>query len=222
MRTADPLRRAFGLSLAGLVVGAAVYAATAVPNHFAANDPLSAQKLNDNFAALSAAIDALVPPGTIIAYAGPINDQTPPPAGWLLCDGSPVSRGGDNTRLFQTIGTVWGSGDGATTFNLPDLRGRFLRGVDKGAGRDPDRGARTASNPGGNTGDAIGTVQDSQLGSHTHDFWAFLHVQPDDSQPNHYTQSGAFSFVIGNGTTTAAGGSETRPVNAGVHYLIKQ
>jgi microcystin-dependent protein len=221
MKRVEPLRRALWLSLGGLFVGAAVYATTMVPNSFSANDTLSAQKMNENFAALAAAIDAAVPPGTIIAWAGPINDQMPPPKGWLLCDGKPASRT-DNARLFQAIGTVWGVGDGVTTFNVPDLRGRFLRGVDGGSGRDPDRGARGASNMGGNTGDAVGTVQDQQLAAHTHDYYAFLHVQADHAFPNHYNQTGDFSFNIGTATTTPSGGGETRPINAGVHYLVKQ
>jgi microcystin-dependent protein len=220
MNRADPLRRALWLSLAGLGVAAAVYATTAVPNQFAANDTLSAQKLNDDFAALGAAIDALVPAGTIIAYGGPVGGQSAPPAGWLLCDGSAVSRG-DNARLFAAIGTVWGSGDGATTFNLPDLRGRFLRGVDSGSGRDPDRGSRTASNAGGNSGDAVGTVQGHALASHQHGFHAILTIETDRNQPNHYNETGDFSFVLTDGATAAAGGNETRPVNAGVNYLIK-
>lgn len=60
-----------------------------------------------------------------------------PPDGWLECDGAAVSRT-DRADLFAKIGTRWGEGDGATTFNLPDFRGRFLRIWDHGAGRDPN------------------------------------------------------------------------------------
>ena len=63
-----------------------------------------------------------VPAGTIISYAG----QTDPD-GWLLCDGSPVSRT-TYPDLFAAIGTLYGAGDGSTTFNLPDLTDRFLQG----------------------------------------------------------------------------------------------
>ncbi len=69
----------------------------------------------------------LVPTGAITPYAG-----TTPPAGWLLCDGSAVSRTA-YARLFAVIGTTYGAGDGSTTFNLPNLRGRFPVGQDGSA-----------------------------------------------------------------------------------------
>jgi hypothetical protein len=97
-----------------------------------------------------------------------------------------------------------------------------LRGVDQGSGRDPDRAARTASNAGGNTGDAVGTVQGHQLASHQHSYHGLITLVFDRSQPNKYNETGDFSFLLGDNTTAAAGGNETRPLNAGVHYLIKQ
>jgi microcystin-dependent protein len=75
-----------------------------------------------------------------------------------LCNGAEVSRT-TYKALFDVLGTAHGQGNGSTTFNLPDLRGRFLRGVDNGVGRDPDRGLRVAANTGGNAGDAVGSVQ---------------------------------------------------------------
>jgi hypothetical protein len=61
-------------------------------------------------------------PGMIKAYAGAVA-----PSGYLLCDGSEVGRAA-YPDLFATIGTAWGAGDGSTTFNLPDLRGKSLFG----------------------------------------------------------------------------------------------
>ena len=115
--------------------------------------------LQDDAATLLADVAALLasamPPGTIVAYAG----DTPPADGsWLLCDGSEVSRT-IYASLFAAIGTSHGDGDGSTTFNLPDYRGRFLRGVDHGSGRDPGAGSRTAMQSGGNAGDMAGSVQ---------------------------------------------------------------
>lgn len=55
------------------------------------------------------------------------------PAGWLVCDGSAVSRTAYSS-LFGAIGTTYGAGDGVTTFNLPDLRGRAVVGAGQGAG----------------------------------------------------------------------------------------
>jgi microcystin-dependent protein len=94
-----------------------------------------------------------VPAGTILPFGG-----AAAPSGWLLCDGSAVSRS-TYASLFSSISTAWGYGDNSTTFNLPDMRGRFPRGRDAGVARDPDRAGRTAANTGGNTGDNVGSVQ---------------------------------------------------------------
>ena len=68
-----------------------------------------------------------LPSGSVIDYAG-----TSAPNGWLVCDGSAVSRT-TYAALFAAIGTTWGVGDGSTTFNLPDLRNRFTRGPTPGS-----------------------------------------------------------------------------------------
>ena len=60
------------------------------------------------------------------------------PKGWLKADGSAVSRT-DYADLFDAVGTMFGEGDGSTTFNLPDLRGEFIRGLDEGRGIDGGR-----------------------------------------------------------------------------------
>lgn len=107
------------------------------------------------------AVSQLLPSGIILPFGG-----ATPPAGWLFCNGQLVNRT-TYSSLFSAIGTVHGSGDGSTTFHLPDLRGRFLRGTDimsqnavtTAAGRDPDKAGRLASNAGGNTGDNVGSVQ---------------------------------------------------------------
>lgn len=64
-----------------------------------------------------------VPIGAIIPYAG-----STAPFGTLICNGAAISRAA-YPELFEAIGTTWGAGDGSTTFNIPDLRGYFLRGV---------------------------------------------------------------------------------------------
>lgn len=65
--------------------------------------------------------------GFIAAYAG-----AEPPAGWLACDGRAVKRS-EYPELFAAIGTAYGVGDGSTTFNLPDLKGRVPLGAGKGS-----------------------------------------------------------------------------------------
>lgn len=69
-----------------------------------------------------------VPSGALIDYAG-----VTPPAGFLLCDGSAVSRA-TYAALFAAISTTWGAGDGSTTFNVPDLRGQTTIGSGTGTG----------------------------------------------------------------------------------------
>lgn len=86
--------------------------------------------------------------GMIAPFAGDT-----PPSGWLKCNGAAISRS-TYIALFNQIGTTYGSGDGSTTFNLPDLRGEFIRGWDDGRGID--------------TGRAIGSFQADELKSHNH------------------------------------------------------
>lgn len=68
-------------------------------------------------------LSALIPPGTIIHYAG-----RTVPSGWLICNGANVSRT-DYAALFAAIGTIYGAGNGSTTFGLPNMDGRFLEGT---------------------------------------------------------------------------------------------
>jgi len=75
-----------------------------------------------------------VPAGTVHAFAGSVGSI---PAGYLLCDGGAVNRS-FYCNLFDAIGTTYGVGNGSTTFNLPDLRGEFIRGLDGGRGIDTD------------------------------------------------------------------------------------
>jgi microcystin-dependent protein len=160
--------------------------------------------------ALVAAVrDALCPPGTVVAYMG-----TTAPDGWLLCNGASVSRTLYN-NLYTVIGNASGSADTAN-FNVPDLRGRFLRGWDNGIGRDPDRAARTAMAAGGNAGDAIGSIQTDAFRSHTH-----TEYRTDYGGTG--TQAGGYGWPNYTYATQsgATGGSETRPINAYVNYIIK-
>lgn len=68
-------------------------------------------------------LSAVIPPGTIIHYAG-----RTVPSGWLICNGANASRT-DYAALFAAIGTIYGTGDGVTTFGLPDMGDRFLEGA---------------------------------------------------------------------------------------------
>lgn len=76
---------------------------------------------------------SLMPAGAVLPFA-----MADAPGGWLACDGAAVSRT-TFARLFTAIGETFGAGNGTTTFNLPDLRGEFIRGVDGGRGVDAGR-----------------------------------------------------------------------------------
>ncbi len=185
--------------------------------------------LNTQVAALNAAVQALVPTGAILPWAGPPGSI---PQGFLLCDGAEVSRS-TYSRLFTSIGIAHGGGDGATTFNVPDYRGRFLRGVDMGANRDPNAAARTAPQLGassvGNTGDAVGSVQGGATALPAAPFsyadnsgWSLC------GTPSSIDCTGGGGFTGESGyradsTRDVSGGgdAETRPVNAGVHWIIR-
>lgn len=127
------------------------------------------------------------------------------PSGWLKADGSAVSRT-TYAALYSAIGVTFGSGDGATTFNLPDLRGEFIRGYHDGDSADPDYATR-----------AFGTAQASAVQSHTHNVTGYANNYPG-------TVAGyAVVDTIGSGTLTSAatGGSETRPRNVALLAIIK-
>lgn len=89
------------------------------------------------------------PTATVLDFAG-----TVAPSGWLLCDGSEVSRTIYAT-LFATISTIYGVGNGTTTFNLPDTRGRVAAGRDNMGGVAANR-----ITPGGSgiTGTSLGSA----------------------------------------------------------------
>lgn len=111
-------------------------------------------------AEIRAALDALVPAGTIVAFGG--HPEKIPP-GWLLCDGREVSSA-TYSNLFSAISTNWG-GAAPSNFRLPDLRGTFLRGV-RGARTDrvdgdSDRRLPAASDGTGNRGNSVGSYEAS-------------------------------------------------------------
>jgi len=112
------------------------------------------------------------PVGTIIAFAGSAT-----PTNHLLCDGSPVSRSTYNA-LFAVLGsgTIWGAGDGFTTFNLPDLRGRFPLGAGQGA---------TSYNGGSGTSRTLGQLSNGDPNSGATISGAETHAQSVNEMPSH-------------------------------------
>lgn len=162
----------------------------------------------------------LMPVGSVIAYAGATI-----PEGWLLCDGRYVSRT-EYADLYAALGNAWGSGNSPTTFNLPDMRGQFLRGVDDSPTQgtsysDQDRTIRQPIKSGGNSGNKVGSKQMDEYKSHTHkerpssgNIWLFAHSTGGTwGNERNGNQLGP--------QTGASGGNETRPENVYVYYIIK-
>ena len=136
--------------------------------------------------------------GMVLPFAG-----SAAPTGWLECNGAAVSRT-TYAALFSVIGTLWGIGDGSTTFNLPETRGEFIRGYDNARGIDSGR--------------ALASSQTDALKSHTHDYflWSPGGGGYGDGMSNDGTTDSRPAT-----STTSTGGSETRPRNVAMMYIIK-
>ena len=100
----------------------------------AVDEDLWGGQLNDNWDSIDTLLNQFIPIGTIQSYAGTAS----PNAKWLLCDGAAVSRTTYAT-LFALVATSYGVGDGSTTFNLPDYRGRAGVGLDNLGGSSANR-----------------------------------------------------------------------------------
>jgi hypothetical protein len=154
---------------------------------------------------------ALDPPiGTVVAFAGPVSNI---PDNWLVCDGRVLSRADSKYRLlFAAIGTSWGGRD--NTFNLPDMRGLFLRGVDKGAdgsptapARDPARDDRTTSGgEGGSVGNNVGSLQGDSMQSHKHADQG--HVHPNEVTVQHEPVARHHGEEVASGVGARVNGNE--------------
>ena len=155
-----------------------------------------------DFNTLKARLDARI--GSLFYHAA-----ATAPTNALKCNGAAVSRT-TYAALFAVIGTTYGAGDGSTTFNLPELRGEFIRSLDDGRGVDAGRG--------------IGTAQADLVKSHTHQFSTSAMFSTDDTPGNALVKR-----IVGDGTVdgqaaahgdlnaqnyiSATGGVETRPRN---------
>jgi len=162
-----------------------------------------------------------VPSGVVVPFAG-----SAAPTGWLLCYGHAVSRT-TYAALFTAVGTTFGSGDGSTTFNLPDLRGRAPFGVDNMGGTAANRITSGGSGISGTTlGGAGGaetvTLTQAQMPSHSHTYTA---AGPSDTSANGQPQGGISDFDnYSNYSTSSIGGGDAHnnmPPALVLNYIIK-
>lgn len=156
-------------------------------------------RLSDLVAAIGADIKLLsnqagtdIPPGTVSWFAGPVA-----PTGYLKCNGAAVSRT-SYSDLFSAIGTTFGGGNGSTTFNLPDLRGEFVRGWDDGRGVDSGR--------------VLGSAQAGQNASHTHSG-----TTSSDGSHTHTVGCRSMPIPSGGGTYSVGGSIEQTTSSSGSH-----
>ena len=165
-------------------------------------------------------LSGMVPSGTVLYFAG-----RTAPAGWLKANGAAISRTA-YAALFAAIGTTYGAGDGRSTFNLPDLRGEFIRGWDDGRGVD--------------TGHLFGSAQADAMRQHYHGI-GYISPNNDDGAfvVRNWTtaEQQNLQFINGNGnsairtlsassnlsTTNAIdeAAGETRPRNVALLAIIK-
>jgi microcystin-dependent protein len=148
--------------------------------------------------------------GMLVPYAGPLGSI---PSAYLNCDGAAVSRSAQ-ARLFGIIGTIWGPGDGSTTFNLPNLIGKTLVGVDTAGTTLP--GFTTEGHIGG---EASHTLTVTEMPSHNHGFTnnnpSVNNAQSGGSNPPGVAGGFATDFTGGGGAH-----NNVQP-SAAIYWLIK-
>lgn len=174
-----------------------------------------------------AILTAGTPIGTILAFAG---SASAVPEGWMVCDGRAMQVA-LFPKLYASIGLLWG-GEKDTFFNLPNLQGAFLRGVDPTGRVDKDRHARKVASPGSLQLPATAMPRKpfkvEPGGEHSHSFPGVRIVSGN-------WQSGGSSKPAGNDVARTlntsrtgehthrltGGDEETRPYNYGVHFIIR-
>ena len=165
--------------------------------------------------------------GMIMPYAG-----SSAPSGWLLLYGQAISRS-TYSSLFSAIGTTYGSGDGSSTFNVPDLRGRTIAGQDDMGGSSADR---LTNQTGGVDGDTLGgtggsethTLTEAQLAAHTHGAGSYVAQEQrggsGSGSPNSTTGQQSTTNLSVSGTSGSTGsGSAHNNVQPTLilNYIIK-
>ena len=175
---------------------------------------------NDNYTravSFSLLSSTILPVGTIITSA-----RAAAPDGFLLCNGAAISRTA-YADLFSAIGTAYGAGDGSSSFNIPDLRGEFIRGADNGRGVDGGRAlGSTQSDAIRNITGQFAGYGDRFLinefsGAFGHIGYASRRISVVGEDYNETSYNGA-NFDASRVVPTA---NENRPRNVAVNFYIK-
>ena len=167
---------------------------------------------NDAFAAIGNAIAGAVPAGNVSATA-----RASAPDGWLLCDGQAVSRTTYEV-LFTAISTTYGAGNGSTTFNVPNLKGRVPVGVDSG---------QTEFDTLGETGGAkTHTLTNAEAPSHNHSVRSQSGNYPSSNFADlGFMRSGASNYGLDNGANIGPSGGDGAHNNLqpyiALNYIVK-
>ena len=151
-----------------------------------------------------------LPTGILLPYA-----RTASPDGWLLCPGQEISRE-TYSNLFIVIGDSYGIGDGSTTFNLPDLRGRMPMGRDNMGGKSAERVAHSAADRlGGNAGEETHQLSMDELPSRN--------AYSGHTNRGHGQSGGPFSYVNHVNTDTIGDDQphNNMPPYLSLNYIIK-
>jgi microcystin-dependent protein len=161
----------------------------------------------------------IMPTGALMPYAG-----TSAPTGFLLCYGQAISRS-TYADLFSAISTTYGTGDGSSTFNLPDLRGRVVAGQDDMGGSSADR---LTDQTGGLNGDTLGdtggsethTLTTAQMPAHTHTVAAQQQVGGDSTNRGGSGQLGAAATITSSSTGGDSAHNNVQPTII-LNYIIR-
>ena len=156
-----------------------------------------------------------VPIGAIQAYGG-----ASAPTGWLICDGSAVSRT-TYSELFAAIGTTYGAGDGSTTFNLPDFRGRTAIGADPN--NQSTATGHTAHALGQKGGEEKHTLSIAEMPSHTHNYSNYTTASPTGAAISGiaWIGSGYVAEISGISSTGGGGAHNNMQPYTVTYYIIK-
>lgn len=160
-----------------------------------------------------------VPSGVVVPFAG-----SSEPSGWLFCYGQAVSRA-TYAALFAALSTTYGVGDGSTTFNLPDMRGRAPFGKDNMGGSAANRLTSGGSGIGGTTLGASGGAEtvaltEAQMPSHSH---SFSYTGAAGASNAGASGGGCTPSGMGGGTSSAGSGAahQNTPPALVLNYIIK-